>query len=388
MLKKYILFVSLFISTVTIAQTVSTVTLEPLTDGLGIDSQGNIYCSDWAGQTVYKYSTSGIVTTFKDGFWNPNGIGVNASDEIYICDHTRNRVYKYDTDGNLITQYLGLFTTPAGIKNIPNTTDMLVVEYGNVYANATTITNSKIKKLAADGTVTTLHSGLPLNGPTGIAFINDVPYISNFNDRKIFKFEGGILTEITQLPSEGPANRNFLGFMSAIDNQLIATHIGGHKVYKIDPVSGVATVYLGSSIGNTDGDISIATFDSPNGIIGDEANDKIYLSQGSIGISNKNLRIISGAVLSAETIDLLKVEVNVYPNPNKDSLNIKLNGFTTREIGLSVFDLSGKEVFKQQFENNKENFQEKIVTSSWGKGVYFLKIKSGKNILTKKIVME
>jgi hypothetical protein len=386
MLKKYILFVSLFISTITIAQTISTVTQESFTDALALDSQGNLYCSDWSGNTVYKYSTSGVVTTFKDGFWNPNGIGINASDEIYICDHTRNRIYKYDTDGNQIVAYLGLFTTPAGIKNIPNTTDMLVVEYGNSFT--ATGTNSKIKKLEADGTVTTLHTGLPLNGPAGIAFINDIPYIANFNDRKIFKFENGTLTEIAQLPSEGPANRNFLGFMSAIDNQLIATHIGGHKVYKIDPISGVASVYAGSSIGNTDGDISTATLDSPNGIIGDEANDKIYISQGSLNTSNRNLRIISGAVLSAGTINLEEVEITAFPNPNKDSLNIKLSGFETSQIELSVFDALGKEVFKQKFENIGESFEEKIQTSGWGKGIYFLKIKSGKKVLTKKIVIE
>jgi hypothetical protein len=386
MLKKYFLFVSLFISTITIAQTVSTVTEQPFTDALALDSQGNLYCSDWSGQTVYKYSTSGVVTVFKNGFRNPNGIGITATDEIYICDHTDNEIFKYDINGNQTAAYLGLFTTPAGIKNIPNTSDMFGVEYGNVFT--ATSTNSKIKKLAADGTVTTLYTGLPLNGPAGIAYINDIPYIANFNDRKIFRFENGTLTEIAQLPSEGPANRNFLGFMSAKDNQLIATHIGGHKIYKVDPTSGATSVYAGSSVGNTDGDISTATLDSPNGIIGDEVNDRIYISQGSLTPSNRNLRIINGAVLSTVNIDFPSVEITVYPNPNKDSLNVKLSGLKTNEIQLSVFDVSGKELFKEKFKNIEENFEEKIQTSGWGKGIYFLKIKSGKKVLTKKIVIE
>ena len=292
MFKNHISLVFLLISSILLSLSVSTINEGSFTDGLALDSQGNLYCSGYGFNTVYKYGTNGRVSVFKDNIVTPNGIGINAVDEIYICSHQANKILKYNISGNLMETYSN-FMTPSGILNIPNTTDMLVVEYGNEYTDATTITNSKIKKLAADGTITTLHSGLPLNGPAGITFINDIPYIANFNDRKIFKFENGKLSEIAQLPSEGPANRNFLGFLSSIDGQLIATHIGGHKVYKIDPNSGVTSIYIGSTLGSVDGNINIATLDSPNGIIADKTNKIIYISQGSQSISGKNLRIIN-----------------------------------------------------------------------------------------------
>lgn len=332
---------------------------------------------------MYKYSPStGVVTTFKDGFWNPNGIGINSSDEIYICDHTRNRIYKYDQNGNELQVFQGSFVTPAGIKKIPNTEDMLVVEYGGGNYE------SRIKRLSATGTISTLYQGAPLNGSAGITFIDEVAYIANFNDRKIFKFQGGNLTEVTQLPSEGPPTRNFLGFLSSIDGYLIATHIGGHKVYKIDVTSGETTVFAGSSMGNTDGDVSSATLDSPNGIIGDESNSRIYVSQGSLTSGNKNLRIIDGVTLSTETMELPNVSVLVFPNPSKDSLNITLNGLQEKEVLLTVYDLTGKEIFKKTFENVSDRFEESVTTKDWSQGVYFLKVGNGNHTITKKIVID
>jgi glutamine cyclotransferase len=386
MLKKYTLLLITIISFNVSAQSVTTVTEGAFTDALALDSQGNLYCSDWGGKTVYKYSTSGVVSVFKNGFSNPNGIGINASDEIYICDHTDNKIFKYDVNGNLTQEYTGLFVTPAGIKNIPNTNEMLVVEYGTEYSATKTITNSKIKKITAEGTVTTLHTGLPLNGPAGITYVNDIAYIANFNDRKIFKFENNILTEIAQLPSEGTLWRNSLGFLSSIDNQLIASHIGGHKIYKIDPISGAISVFAGSSIGNVDGNLDTALLDSPNGIIGDTANKRIYISQGSQGF-NKHLRIIDGVVLSSENFNFPKFKINVYSNPNKDSLNIQITDLKTDSIDLKIYDINGRQVLQKEFKNEGNEFKSEIKTSSWAKGTYILKVNDGKQIISKKIIL-
>ena len=379
MFKNYALFLMLFSSSLMISQTVSTVTQGSFTDALALDSQGNVYGSDWGGNTVYKYSTSGQVSVFKNGFSNPNGIGVNASDEIFICDHTANRIFKYNTNGDQLAVYTGLFVTPAGIKRIPNTTDMLVVEYGGTgYA-------SRIKKLAADGTVTTLFTGTPLNGPAGIAFIGDTPYIANFNDRKIFKFENGSLTEIAQLQSEGPGNLNFLGFLSALDGQLIATHMGGNKIYKIDPSTGTVSVYSGSTAGSADGDIATATFTTPNGIIGDESNSRIYVSD----LGTKNLRIINNAVLSTPSEELMQIAITTYPNPSKDSLKIRISGILHHgKTDITVCNLSGKEVMKKSIEITDSVVEEEMNTSSWETGIYFISIQSDGKSYTKKIVIE
>ena len=86
MFKKITLFALLSMADISFSQTVSTVTSGNFYDSIGQDSQGNIYCSDFFGDSVFKYGTNGAVTTFASGFTNPNGLAVNGQDEIFICD--------------------------------------------------------------------------------------------------------------------------------------------------------------------------------------------------------------------------------------------------------------------------------------------------------------
>ena len=357
------------------AQTITTVTDGAFSDGLAKDSQGNIYGSDWSGNTVYKLDTNGAVTVFKNGFSNPNGIGINAADDIFICDHTANVIKKYDTSGTLITTYSTGLTTPAGIKSIPNSTDMLIVEYG------TASSSSKIKRLTTNGTITTIYSGTPLNGPAGIAFIGNTAYIANFNDRKILKLENGTLTLVAQLPNGAPSS-NFLGFLSAVGNTLVATQIGEHKIYAITPSTGVVSVYAGSSQGTTDGDINAATFSSPNGILGDTANNRVYVSDAT----PKNLRIIDNALLSVNEFALSNFKVQLFPNPTIDTLNIKIKNAKIETLKISIYDTLGKAVLEQDYPVSLSEFEIKLNTTHLTSGLYHVVIASKDYSITKKVV--
>lgn len=373
---------SFFLTFNCFSQTITTVQSGQFSDGLAIDSQGVVYGSDWSGNTVYKYDTNGTVSVFKNGFSNPNGIAVNSQDEIYICDHTANRIKKYDTSGNLIQEFITGLTTPAGIKNIPNTNDMLIVEYGVWnYTTGQVIYSSKIKKLDENGFITTLFDGTPLNGPAGITYIDDELYVANFNDRRIFKFDGGFLTQVAQLPASG-ASSNFIGFLTSLQGQLYATQIGGNKIYRIDPSTGQVTIYAGSVAGTADGDISVATFNGPNGILADPVNNRIYVSDSA----TLDLRIIDNASLSIEKFDTPAFYVNLYPNPSKDSLNVKLKQLLSDNIIISIFDANGKEVYKKEHQTNGGEFNTNINTTKFSNGIYSLNIKSGSKVISKKVV--
>ena len=237
MFKRTVLLLSLLASSYVFAQTVSTVSEGNFTDGLALDNDGNLYGSDWANHTVYKYATDGSVDTFKTGFSNPNGIAVNAANEIYICDHTADVIFKYDQAGNELDSYSGI-ESPAGIVLEPGTDDFLVVSYNE----------NTIHRLAADGTITDLYansgsSADTLNGPAGITFIGNTPYIANFNDRKVFKFENGALTIIAQLDPNG-LTWNFIGFLTAYQGQLFATHIGEAIIFIASTLMMVVSLIL------------------------------------------------------------------------------------------------------------------------------------------------
>jgi len=359
------------------AQTVSTVTEGTITDGLGIDNQGNIYGSEFGGDTVFKFDPqTEEVTVFATGFINPNGITVNAQGEIFICDHAiggEGIIYKYDQLGNVIDTFGGL-TTPSGIQPIPGTEDLLFVEYNT----------STINRLAADGTTTQLFSGTPINGPAGIVFIDGDAYIANFNDRQVYHFDlqTNTPTFLAQLPSIGPPNLDFLGFLSAKDGLLIATHLGGHQLFRIDPETGTVTSFAGSTAGGTDGDLGMATFNLPNGILGDDSSNRIYVSDAG----TSNLRIIDEATLSVDAFAKAIVDLSIFPNPTKDTINIQLRLPVLEKYTLSIYDLQGKQLFMKEAMPAQMQLEEVITTENWRSGTYIVHLTFGETIITQKLI--
>lgn len=261
--------------------TVSTVSEGKFYDGLETDSHGNLYGSDFVGDAVYKLNTEGEVSVFADGLNSPNGIGINSKDEVYVCDHFGNAIFKYNKQGELMTSFEAI--SPAGIKKMPRSDDMLFVEYN---------TNT-INLLKEDGTIVKLFEGAPINGPAGIAFDRKgKAYIGNFNDLTIYSYENGEVQYVAQLPAEA-ANFNFLGFLTYAKGYLYATQLGEHRIYKINPNKiDSFEVFAGSALGNTDGDISEATFNFPNGIVASRDQKTLYISDAG----TSNLRIITSQI--------------------------------------------------------------------------------------------
>jgi len=333
------------------AQTVTTVTDGLFSDGLAVDGQGNVYGSDFGGDSVFKYEVDGTVTVFKSGFVSPNGIGFDLGGNVYICDHFANVIYKYDTAGVELASYNDVIT-PAGIKNIPGTNELLIVGYSS---NRISVLN------VDDNSITEVFSGGMLNGPAGIAFINGQTYIGNFNDRKILLWENGDLTEIAQLPAGGSQN-NFLGFLTSFNGQLYATQLGEGKVYSIDPVSGSFSVFAGSVTGNNDGPIETATFNLPNGIMGDETNNRIYVSDAG----SKNLRIIQDITLGLDLLSQDNLEVILAPNPSQDRVRLS-SAVPISEV--IIYDMSMKRMMEFKG-NNITSFETNQLTA----GSYWVKI--------------
>ncbi|MEO1436824.1 MAG: T9SS type A sorting domain-containing protein [Bacteroidota bacterium] len=363
-----------FAATLAYGQMVSTVTQGNFTDAINQDAQGNIYCSDFSGTTVWKYDINGNVSSFVTDLTSPNGIGINDQNEIFVCEHFANRITKFDSDGNQLDQFTG-FNRPAGIKHIPGTDAMLVVEYiGN-----------RIFRLNADGTREQLHDGgpsSPMNGPAGIAFIGTEAYIANFNNRRVYRLEiDQTLTFIAQLPAGGVTN-NFLGFLDAKDGLLIATQLGTHRLYTINPANGAVQVFAGSSAGNTDGLLENARFNGPNGIYADQVNNRIFISE----FSSNNLRIIEGIVLSDGLQASNIAELSLFPNPLKDTLNIKAKLEQPGELLLRLYDQQGKLVKQAQSPSMGIEFQHSMQLDELPSGTYFLELNDGRQGISRLVV--
>ena len=352
-MNKITLLLVLLLSAYGFAQSVSTFTNGTPDDGIAIDSNGNIYCSNYTGDTVFKFSPSGNVTSFITGLNTPNGIAFNSNEDLFVCDGVGSTIYKYDINGNQLASY-SVNGHPSGIIKSRTSESMIFTIY----------TSNKLMSLAPNGTITELASGSPLSGPVGLAYDDtDVLYIGNYNDRKIHKLENGNLQYIAQIPASG--SNPYLGFITYGQGKLWGTILGTHKIYTVDPNSTDSVVlFAGSTQGNTDGDISSANFNQPNGILFNSSNSTLYVTD----FGSKSLRIISGISLSINEETLKNESLLLHPNPAKESLNIKIEGsITNSSYSLKIYNLLGKTIF---YENDitATSFSKNIDTSTWNSG--------------------
>ncbi|WP_299227604.1 SMP-30/gluconolactonase/LRE family protein [uncultured Psychroserpens sp.] len=364
----FTLFVYLCFVSLINAQDVTTFFDGTPDDAIVVDSNGNIYCSNYVGDSVFKFTPEGVGTAFITGLITPNGLAINSNNELFVCDGQGNRIYKYDLDGNLITFYNHL-GHPSGIIKSPNSDAMIFTEYlGN-----------KINMISSTGIVTEISSAPQLAGPVGIAFDeNDNLYVGNYNNRTIYKvLPNGDLDFVALLPNEGGTIPN-LGFITYAQGRIWATIMGNNKIYMVNP-NGINDfeVFAGSSQGGADGDISIATFNTPNGITFNDAEDTMYVTD----FGTKNLRIISNIALSNEEFELDNRLIQIFPNPVKDK--IKIQTFEAIDIEVvRLYNLEGKLVSEQHTPSHE------IDLSSMMAGVYFIEISTNKGVVNKKIIKD
>ncbi len=355
------------------AQTVTTVTEGSFYDGLGSTSNGDVYCSNFQGNEVFKYElATGNVTTFATGFTNPNGIGVTDDDRIYICEAGGGTIHIYNTNGDALGTVTGL-NNPTGVKYDAQQDRLLWVSYNQGSLNVLDPDTNETEVLI---------QGTPLNGPSGIAFIGDQTYISNYNNRKIYRLEADdTLTEIAQLPANAAQN-NVLGFLTSKGDFLYGTQIGEHRIYQINPETGEVILFAGSTAGNQDGDLETARFNFPNGILGDDINDRIYISDAV----TSNLRIIENVSLNVDAFAKADPTIHLFSNPQSDTITIKAELVNAETYTINVYASSGQLVKTTEGTVQGGQLQAIIHTNGWSKGMYLVKIRVGETVVTRKMV--
>jgi len=143
--------------------------------GLARDAAGNIYVSD-AGDNnlIRKISADGAVSTvaghgegFADGvgpaasFNTPSGLALDGAGNIYVADTGNNAIRKIDPQGKVTTLagdgQAGLRDGPGAVARFNGPLGLDVDQRGNVYVADTY--NDRVRRIAPDGTVTTLSGG-------------------------------------------------------------------------------------------------------------------------------------------------------------------------------------------------------------------------------------
>ncbi len=78
--------------------------------------------------------------------------------------------------------------------------------------------------------------------------------------------------------------------------------------------------------------------------------------------------------------------IDIFPVPANNFLNVNLEMTTTENTRISAHDLSGKELFRADF-NSGSFVNETIDCTSWKPGVYFIRIENQNGVYAKKIAV-
>jgi DNA-binding beta-propeller fold protein YncE len=156
---------------------------------IAIDADGNLYVADTGNNRIRKITPEGVVTTvagdgtagFVDGpaaqarFNGPVGVALDTSGNLYVADTYNDRIRKISPDGQVTTvagagqpgyadgsAASALFDTPCGVV-VANDGSVIVADTGN----------RQLRRITADGNVSTITAIANLSRPIGLAATHD-----------------------------------------------------------------------------------------------------------------------------------------------------------------------------------------------------------------------
>lgn len=371
---KKLLLIILFFGQQIFAQTVSTYFSDPtvsVTDAVIFDNDGNLFGSDFGynfdGVSVYKITPGGVVSTFVTDLSNPNGLAFDSLGNLFVVEYSAGNIHKYDANGVLLETFnVGGF--PSGLIKDFNSDDMIYTQ----------TQNNSINRLSFNGTITELAQGSPLNVPVGLAYDDNGNLFSgNYVGREIYKITASGPEFIATVPGDNGASLAFITYA----NQKLwgTTFFGDNKIYSINP-NGIDdfTLFAGSVAGSDDGDISVATFTNPSGIIFNPTDNSLYVSEFS---EEGNIRKILGIPLSENSLTL-GVDIALSPNPTSNILEIKgISDNALEQTTIRIYDFIGRLISEKKYTFNDFNFKITIDVSKFSTGIYNINIQTSNRLI-------
>ncbi|MEI8013035.1 MAG: T9SS type A sorting domain-containing protein, partial [Candidatus Omnitrophota bacterium] len=78
---------------------------------------------------------------------------------------------------------------------------------------------------------------------------------------------------------------------------------------------------------------------------------------------------------------------NIYPNPTNHSVNITLTSATSTNASILIYDLLGNAIYNENIIINTSEYNHKVDVSTFGKGIYFITLKSNNTTISKKLIV-
>jgi sugar lactone lactonase YvrE len=311
------------------AQTVTTITSTAINidDDLIFDEAGNLYGSHFDGSSIFTKTTDGQEFEYVGGLNSSNGLAIHPDGSLLVCDVLEDVIYKV-TGQDQKEIFNTDIPTPSNIIRIPGTDTFYVA----------TFESKAIYKLAPDGSSQRALTSAWFNSPVGMCFDEEGNfYVANFNDKRIVKFlPDGTDEYFSRVPLG-----LYVGFIAYRKGFIYATAFGANKLYKID-MEGNAILWLGSTLGNTDGGRDVAKFNQPNGIRFSSTLDTLYISD----YGSKRVRMITDLdqPASLNSTEIPDAFFLVGPNPVAHEGAVFFEIQKQADLKVSVTNLEGKDI--------------------------------------------
>jgi uncharacterized protein (TIGR03437 family) len=303
--------------------------------GVAADAAGNVYITDQVNERVRKVAPDGTITTFAgtgvEDFTGDGGPAKNAAlnfpfyvaadtaGNVYIADTNNFRVRKVGADGNIATiaGNGGTFSGDGGsaigaVLNYPS--NVAVDGKGNIYVADTG--NDRVRKVARDGTITTIAGNGKLDGggdggPGTSASLNH-PYGIALDTAGNLFIADTHNNKIRELTADGVirtvAGKGARGYTGDGGQALAATFANPRGV----AVDGAGNIYVADSFNHVIREVTV------NGAI------KTIAGTGTAGFSGDG-----GTATSAQLNEPLGVAVDTAGNVYVlDSLNARVRKIT------------------------------------------------------------
>ncbi|MCK9303676.1 MAG: T9SS type A sorting domain-containing protein, partial [Bacteroidales bacterium] len=87
-------------------------------------------------------------------------------------------------------------------------------------------------------------------------------------------------------------------------------------------------------------------------------------------------------------IELTSTTLDIYPNPCKDYINMDIKTNKPQHIDYEIVETTGSIVDKGSFITNSEKYTKLINIPTISAGIYFIRIKTSEDVITKKFIVE
>jgi hypothetical protein len=183
-----------------------------------------------------------------------------------------------------------------------------------------------------------------------------------------------VVTELPAIMDQHPD----LGYIEFLNGLILALHLGNDVLYAVDPNSGFYKVVIGKERegGYVDGGLDEARFEDPIGIVSNESENILYITDGIEGEQRlRKVDIGPGGHLLPDFKENPVQKLQIA-KPSESIIELKAVSNKKTVSTIEIRDAMDKIVDSTSWELENDENSTKIDISGWAKGLYFVTTKT------------